>query len=131
LTAAAQSKHDVIIYFKDGHVIKGRLFELPKGGIFDSASGRYFPLMSGEFLIEDGLRNIKFNPGQILKVDQLKEGQVPPVQRVMRMDEPRIERPVPNHWALDRLGEWDEKGERLAHFKTLKTEPRLKQRIFG
>ena len=100
-------------YYRDGFSIKGRIHEKSKV-IFDSASGRAFPIFSGNFYMDDFVRNILFSRDQVGTLTRVKPTSPKKVERVRYYRQPL---PILSWWEFDGFGEWNEKGERTATYR--------------
>ena len=69
---AQKPSRDALIIYRDGFALKGRVNEKAGLKFYDRESGRSFTIPSGEFFIDDFVRNILFTPGQVQKVIELK-----------------------------------------------------------
>ena len=87
IAVSAQPRRDAIVIFKDGFAIKGKVNEKVSDVIFGfQESGRSFPIFSGQFFIDDFVRNVQFSPHQVTKVYQPKEGEVKQLMQIKRRD---------------------------------------------
>ena len=130
LIARAQkaSPREAVIIYKDGFVLRGKLNEKVGNIITDSASGRSFAIPSGEFAIDDHVRNINFSPGQVQKVIEIKPGESKPQTVFYRYK--FIRQPLFIHptWEFE-FGSWSEKGERTVTSNSLKAPRTMTQKI--
>ena len=96
LAASAQAKKRLehIVIFKDGFYIKGKVSEKVGEVIYDSKSGQGFPILAGEFFIDDNVRTIYFGHSQIQKVIPL-ESKVPMQIVRLQIDLPAERHPEP------------------------------------
>src|SRR5438874_1545276 len=76
---------DAMVIFKDGFYVKGKIDEQVREFIYDPASGRSFPILSGNFFIDDHVRKIKFSPTNVQKVSHLKVGDVKEPMQIWRI----------------------------------------------
>ena len=113
LAAAAQKTavpSEAIVIYKDRFTLKGRVNEKVSRVIFDPASGRSFSLPSGEFFIDDRVRNVLFSSNQIQKVVELKAGQIKPQTVIVRIKSYSQTLDVNPTWEIENLSEWTKKG---------------------
>ncbi len=131
LFAAAQTKRDAHVIYKDGYVIKGKVEEQVRDTIYDPASGRPFIIPSGNFHIDDYVRRIYFPPTNVQEVFQLKPGTVKPPMKIVRFDKIRQELKIGASFRFDSIPRWDEKGKRIVQvFNTATNRPiEIEQRI--
>ena len=82
-----KKQRDAHVIFKDGFVIKGKIEEQVRDTVFDSATGHAFPILSGDFYIDDHVRRIRFSPTNVDKVIQLKVGEVKEPMKIEHQDD--------------------------------------------
>lgn len=130
LPLSAQAKRrDAIVIYKDGFTLKGKVKEDIGTIIYDSASGRAFPIPSGDFFIDDDVRNIRFGPGNVQKVRQLLASEIVESNPIWRIKGLNQTANIQKDWALDGIGPWNDKGERTVSFSTAKGGFTLKQKV--
>src|ERR1019366_4779911 len=81
---AQPRQRDAVVIFKDGYHINGKIEEQVGDVIYDRATGQAFPILSGNFFIDDQVRRIMFSPMNVLKVTQLKVGEVKEPMQIQR-----------------------------------------------
>ncbi len=112
IVVSAQPRRDVVVIFKDGFDIKGKLEETVRDWITDKDSGRSFPVFSGNFFINDYVRKIQFSPHQVTKVYQPKDGElVEPIQ-VKRRDIYRQDYQILAEFEFHHFPKWSDTGDR-------------------
>jgi pimeloyl-ACP methyl ester carboxylesterase len=104
---------EVVLIYKDGFTIKGRVHE-KANVITDSASGRSIPIFTGQFFIDDHVRNILFSRDQVQSITKIKP--VPP-RMMVRFDKYVQAQGFSPKWEFEGFGEWNEKGERTASWR--------------
>jgi pimeloyl-ACP methyl ester carboxylesterase len=128
--AAAAQRRDVNIIFKDGFSIKGKVSESVREFIYDPASGRSFSIPSGDFSIDDNVRNILFSPSHVHTVRQLKPGEIKEPIKIVRIKSILNSREIHSSWAYTSFSKWNEQGERTVTMQNGKGQPiYLKQKI--
>jgi len=117
-------RRDAQVIFKDGFSIIGKVNESVREIIYDSKSGRSFPIFSGQFFLDDNVRFIRFSPGSVQKVVELKPGEVKDPEKIVRV--PVFSEPyeINSNWLFTNFGKWAENGERsvTVRIKTPKGE---------
>jgi pimeloyl-ACP methyl ester carboxylesterase len=114
LNAEAQRKNaqDVVLIYKDGFSIRGQISE-KTNVIYDAASGRAFPIFTGNFYLDDHVRRILFSRDQVQRVTKLEPRPVMTVDRLTVWGKNHKLQPG---MVLTGFTDWDEKGERKALF---------------
>ncbi len=112
LDVSAQPRRDAIVIFKDGFAIKGNVNEKVRDYVWDKDSGRSFPIFSGEFFIDDHVRNIQFSPHQVTKVYQPKDGEVKAPVTVLRYKGYVLGLPILKEFRVEKFEKWGEDGKR-------------------
>ena len=125
--AFAQGRRDATVLFKDGFYIKGMVNESVREVIWDRASGRPFPIFSGNFFLNDRVREILFSPAQVVKVIQPTDFK-PPI-KIVRFDKIYQPREIHSTWEFTSFGKWNEQGERHIQLKSSKGPIEMTQRI--
>ncbi len=125
--ALAQGRRDAIVIFKDGFHVKGIVNESVREVIWDRKSGAQFPIYSGNFFLNDHVREIFFSPSQVIKVEQSKEFKPP--MRVVRFEKVHQGRDISPLWEFSKFGQWTEKGERYINLKANKGILEMRQRV--
>jgi pimeloyl-ACP methyl ester carboxylesterase len=130
LTVSAQGKtRDVHVIFKDGFSIKGKVHEAIRDFIYDPASGRSFSIPSGDFSIDDHVRNVLFSPSHVHTVRQIKAGEVKDPIKIVRIKNISQTREIHSTWLYTSFGKWNEEGERTVMMRSGKGDITLKQKI--
>ncbi len=114
----AQDRRDAIVNFKDGFYIKGRVKEQAGKILWDPASGRPIPLLSGEFHIDDEVRLILFSPTNVQKVEQLKRDGATQPLHIKRLNVVNQRTTFPPTWTFDDYSKWSDKGVRTLRAST-------------
>lgn len=109
LVALTQPRRDAHVIFKDGFHIKGMVNESVREVIWDRASGRPFPIFSGNFFLDDKVRDILFSPSQVHEVKQPPEYKPP--MKFVRRDRYYQPRDLLAKWEFS-FGKWTDAGER-------------------
>lgn len=112
LAVSAQPRRDAIVIFKDGFAIKGKVNEKVGDYIWDKDSGRSFPVFSGQFFIDDVVRNVQFSPHQVTKVYQPKEGDVKTPMVIKRYKVYYQDHNILKEFQFENFEKWGENGER-------------------
>jgi hypothetical protein len=127
---SAQGKRDAVVIFKDGFDIKGKVNEKIKDFVFDKESGRSFPILSGQFFIDDHVREMSFSPHQVTRVYQPKEGEFQEPMRVWRFDKVYQNLAILPEFVFEDFGKWSDKGERIVNvFNPSRANTKSKGRI--
>ncbi len=131
LTAIAngQAGRNAHVIFKDGYTIKGLVNEKVREVLFDSKSGRAFPILSGDFFLEDYTSSVMFTSGQIQKVIPIQPGQFKEPIRITRFTNISQLYNVTADWVYPTTGDWDDKGERIIHVNTRSGPKEVHQKI--
>lgn len=127
--AQKSAPSDAVIIYKDGFTLKGRVNERVSQVIFDRASGRSFAIPSGEFGIDDHVRNILFSPGQIQKVVEIKPGTEKKPTVVQRIKTYSQHLDVNPAWEIENPGEWSKKGDRTVQMSATNGRIEMVQHI--
>lgn len=112
LIASAQQRRDVVVIYKDGFHFKGKVEEGIREVIYDSKSGKAFPIPSGQFSIDDHVRKIMFSPTHVKEVIQLKQGAVKEPMLIKRFNSYYQSRDLLEAFKYERFSEWGENCER-------------------
>ena len=115
-------KRDALVIFKDGFFIQGKIEEQVSDVIYDAASGRSFPVMSGSFFIDDHVRRIKFSPTNVQKVVQLKVGDVKEPTQIWRFKLSDAKEDVLPTWTYLGFSQWTGAGDRTVTMGTPPTK---------
>ncbi|MSQ94159.1 MAG: hypothetical protein EXR98_06330 [Gemmataceae bacterium] len=127
---AQADRRDAIVIYKDGYFIKGKVKEQRGTVIWDHATGRPFPIPSGEFFIDDDVRDILFSPTNVQKVIQLKPEEVLQPMEVKRLNFNNARLQVGPTWTFDTPSKWSDRGVRTVGARTDKgTRIEMTQRI--
>jgi pimeloyl-ACP methyl ester carboxylesterase len=122
IAAGAQGQprlRDAMVIFKDGYYIKGKIDEQVREYIYDPKSGQSFPILSGDFFIDDHVRKIKFSAGNVQKVVHLKAGDVKAPMRIERIQViPKLKDDILSSWHYVGFSKWTGAGERTVSLKT-------------
>lgn len=110
--AQERDRRDAIVHFKDGYYIKGKVKEQPGKILWDPASGRPIPLLSGDFHIDDDVRMILFSPSNVQSVEQLKQGAGVQPLEIRRLKNVSQRYPAPLTLTFDEPSKWSDKGVR-------------------
>jgi pimeloyl-ACP methyl ester carboxylesterase len=124
IAVSAQPNREATVIFKDGFAIKGTVNEKIAESVFDPASGRSFPIFSGEFYIDDHVRNVMFSPHQVTKVYQPKEGEVKKPMMIKRYNGYFQDLSILKEFQFEKFEKWGENGERTV--TVLNTTAQLK-----
>ena len=130
LAASAQAKRrDARVIFKDGFHINGKIEEQVRDVIFDSGSGQAFPIPSGNFFIDDHVRKIIFSPMNVLKVTQLKVGEIKEPMQIQRIKFFAQTRELHSTWEYTGFSKWGGAGDRTFGVRTSKGTMEITQKI--
>jgi pimeloyl-ACP methyl ester carboxylesterase len=117
LEAQAIKKRDAIVIYKDGFYIKGKINEQVRDVIFDRASGQSFPILSGDFHVDDIVRRVYFSPTHVMKVEQYKPGEIKEPMQIMRRKGLYQPRELHATWTFEGITKFSEKGARTVTFR--------------
>ncbi len=59
---------EALVVYHDGFTLKGQVHEKVGEIVWDKVSGKPFPILAGEFVLDDRVRSIRFSVGQVQKV---------------------------------------------------------------
>jgi hypothetical protein len=108
LGAVAQNKpREVHVLYKDFFIIRGKVAEGIRDVIYDSASGKSFPIPSGKFSIDDHVRTIMFSPAQVLKVIEPESGKVKEPMKIWRIKLANQSLDLNSNWVFTKFGQWE------------------------
>jgi len=127
----AQVGRNTTIIYKDGFVLKGKVTESVREVIYDSASGKPFSIPSGNFAVDDYVRNLVFSPTNVQKVMQFKPGEVKPPTQILRFKSVFQPREIHAKWEFAGYSSWTDSGEREANYKANAGQPLKMIQKFG
>src|ERR1043165_833236 len=122
-------QRDAQVIFKDGFHIHGRIKEHVNETLYDAASGMSFPVPSGSFFIDDHVRRIIFTPTNVLKITQLKVGEVKEPMYIKRIEVYYDKKDIPNNWEFSEFSKWTGAGDRTINVRWKGGAKQLKQQI--
>jgi pimeloyl-ACP methyl ester carboxylesterase len=119
----------VVILFKDGFVIQGRV-TVPTEIIVDKATGKPYVVPAGNapFSVEDGVRHTLFSPKQVENVLP-DRGRDSPLMELKRFAPSFLGPPLPGLWEMSEIGKWSSKWQRHVTLNTPKGALDLDQRL--
>jgi predicted esterase len=123
------NRRDALIVFKDGFFIRGKIDEQVRDVIYDSASGQAFPILSGQFFLDDHVRKIKFSSTNVQKVNQLKVGDVKEPMQVKRFSLYAPTRPIDATWLYVGFSKWAGAGDRIVSMRSSRGIIEVEQKI--
>ncbi|MSU78146.1 MAG: alpha/beta hydrolase [Gemmataceae bacterium] len=127
--AAGQAGRNAHVIFKDGYTIKGMVNEKVREVLFDSKSGRAFPILSGDFFLEDHTTSVMFSSGQVQKVIPIQAGQIKEPIRITRFTNISQLYQIYPDWVFPTTGVWDDKGDRVINATTRSGPKAVNQKI--